>query len=629
MELDQAFEMVEVSTLSAHPENPRSGDVELIGESIRVNGFFGAIVAQRSTGRILAGNHRWKAAKSEGRNHVPVAWVDVDDEHALRILLADNRTNDVAGYDDSRLAGLLAELSETCGLEGTGYSAEDLEQLLTEVQPDEPDTGDHGIEASDAENAALDALPERVEAKTKKGEVVELGRHRLHCIDCLELMRSLEESSIDAIVTDPPYGIGFMGKGWDVAVPGDEFAREAFRILKPGGHLIAFAATRTVHRLTVAIEDAGLEIRDQIGWLQWQGFPKSLDVSKAIDKMKHNREQVLVVTRWIAEARDRAGLKNSDIDRAFGFAGMAGHWTSRKSQPSVPTLDQVPKLLELLGSPSVPPEIDRLLIDLNTEKNQPGPDWQKRETVGFHSGDMGGLGGQRLGAKGGAITSPATEKSRSFQGWGTALKPSMEPAVLARKPLEGTVAENVLKWGTGGLNIDAARIGYGDQAWPGPQETGDPDRFRGTNDGSFVAALDKPEPRAGHNLGRWPANIYHAAKPSRGEREEGCEELPGMSGAQAVNRNEETAGLDNPRAGAGRTAGHVKNYHPTVKPTKLMRWLLRLVTPGADAVVLEPFAGSGTTLIAAEREGFKVIAAELAPEYCDIIRARVEKAMSP
>lgn len=499
MELDQAFEMVEVGRLSAHPENPRSGDVGLIGESIRVNGFFGAIVAQRSTGRILAGNHRWKAAQAEGRDRVPVAWIDVDDEHALRILLADNRTNDVAGYDDSKLAGLLAELSETCGLEGTGYKAEDLEALLTEVQPDELDTGDHDIEASDAENAALDALPERVEAKTKKGEVMELGRHRLHCVDCLELMRSLEENSIDAIVTDPPYGIGFMGKGWDVAVPGDEFAREAFRILKPGGHLIAFAATRTVHRLAVAIEDAGLEIRDLIGWLQWQGFPKSLDIAK----------QGEALSEW--------------------------------------------------------------------------------------------------------------------SGWGTALKPSMEPAVLARKPLEGTVAENVLKWGTGGLNIDAARIGYGDQAWPGPNQD-----HSSAWDNPISCSVNGPIGSIGGGSterkkvdisenkpdGRWPANIYHAAKPSKGEKDEGCEDMMQTeSGVGALRDN-----------GRGKVA---RNHHPTVKPTKLMRWLLRLVTPGADAVVLEPFAGSGTTLVAAEREGFKVIAAELAPEYCDIIRARVEKAMNP
>lgn len=150
MELEQKFEQVAVGELQVHPENPRSGDIDLISESIAHNGFFGAIVAQRSTGRILAGNHRWKAAKAEGRNRVPVAWVDVDDDHALRILLADNRTNDVAGYDDALLAGLLAELNESCGLEGTGYKPEDLEQLLTEVSP-EPELS-QSQEERDAEN---------------------------------------------------------------------------------------------------------------------------------------------------------------------------------------------------------------------------------------------------------------------------------------------------------------------------------------------------------------------------------------------------------------------------------------------------------------------------------------------
>jgi len=538
MELEQKFEQVEIGKLKMHPGNPRNGDIDLIGESINVNGFFGAIVAQRSTGRILAGNHRWKAAKAEGKDKVPVAWVDVDDDHALRILLADNRTNDVASYDESQLASLLAELNESCGLEGTGYKPEDLEQLLTEVSP-EPEPSQSQDER-DAENEALDAIPERIEARTKQGEVVKLGQHRLHCVDCLALMRSLEPNSVDAVVTDPPYGIGFMGKNWDVAVPGDEFAQEALRVLKPGGHLIAFAATRTVHRLTVAIEDAGFEIRDQIGWLQWQGFPKSLDVSKAIDA-KHGAEREIV--------------------------GENPNYRKDQASPAAWTLQRNPDL-----------------------------------------------------------TKPSTDDAKAWSGWGTALKPSFEPAVLARKPLEGTVAENVLKWGTGGLNIDATRIAYGDESWPGPAEKHeDIRRGASTLHGPHRGPTEAVQMS---DLGRWPANIYYCPKPSRGEREEGCDELPGMSGADAVARNEDTAGLENPRAGAGRTASEVKNYHPTVKPTKLMRWLLRLVTP-QNAVVLEPFGGSGTTLVAAEREGFKVIAAEISPEYCDIIRARVEKAMNP
>ena len=554
MELEQKFEEVEIGKLKMHPGNPRNGDIDLIGESINVNGFFGAIVAQRSTGRILAGNHRWKAAKAEGKDRVPVAWVDVDDDHALRILLADNRTNDVASYDESQLASLLAELNESCGLAGTGYKPEDLEQLLTEVSP-EPEPSQSQDER-DAENEALDAIPERIEARTKQGEVVKLGQHRLHCVDCLELMRSLEPNSIDAVVTDPPYGIGFMGKNWDVAVPGDEFAQEALRVLKPGGHLIAFAATRTVHRLTVAIEDAGFEIRDQIGWLQWQGFPKSLDVSKAIDA-KHGAEREVV-----GSYKATGTARSSKHIGAKPHAAIGGYLA----------------------------DVDRIYQ-----------------------------------------TAPSTDDAKTWNGWGTALKPGFEPAVLARKPLEGTVAENVLKWGTGGLNIDATRIAYGDESWPGPQGHEDLDAKQRQQTTPSINVMSTA-PGQVYDMfkenGRWPANIYYCPKPSRGEREEGCAELPGMSGADAVARSEDTAGLENPRAGAGRTASEVKNYHPTVKPTKLMRWLLRLVTP-QNAVVLEPFGGSGTTLVAAEREGFKVIAAEISPEYCDIIRARVEKAMNP
>jgi site-specific DNA-methyltransferase (adenine-specific) len=214
-----------------------------------------------------------------------------------------------------------------------------------------------------------------------------------------------------------------------------------------------------VHRLTVALEDAGLEVRDQIGWLQWQGFPKSLDVSKALDK--------------------KAGAE-----------------------------------------------------------------------------------------------------AKQWAGWGTALKPSTEPAILCRKPLAGTVADNVLEHGVGGINIDGCRMAYGDPAWAGPQhETA----TRLTNNGSpFTASTAGTVVE--NTKGRWPANIYVCPKPPKSEK--------------------------------GDT-----NKHPTVKPVQLMRWLIRLVTPPGETV-LEPFCGSGTTLIAAEAEGIRCVAFEREPTYCDIIRAR-------
>jgi DNA modification methylase len=356
--------------------------------------------------------------------------------------------------------------------------------------------------------------------------------------DCLEYLESLPENSVDAIVTDPPYGLspdgkartwddlkekrgrgGFMGRAWDSAVPGVTWARACLRVLKPGGHLIAFASTRTIHRLTVSVEDAGFEIRDQIAWLQWQGFPKSLDVSKAIDQ--------------------HYGAERAVVGKSKGAASS------------------------------------------------------RTNSLGVFSAEYD-------------ATAPATADAKKWEGWGTALKPSQEPAILARKPLEGTVAENVLRWGVGGLNIDGCRYAYGDPAWPGP---GDETATRLTTNGSPFAASSEGGV-VPNTLGRWPANIYQCPKASRSEREAGCEELPGRSGAAAVERKEGSAGLNNPRAGAGRTAESVRNSHPTVKPIELMRWLVRLVTPEGGKV-LDPFTGSGTTGIAAVLEGRDFLGAEM------------------
>ena len=465
---ESAAEWVSIKDLKPWEQNPRNNDhaVADVASSIERFGFASPIIA-RLNGEVIAGHTRLKAALSLGLDRVPVRYMDLDPADAKMLALADNKIGELADWNQESLAEILQGLADDdLDLDGLGWSGDELSAIL-----DAPT----GLEDA-PEHDTDDHIPEDVEPLTSPGEVIALGKHTLHCGDCLEVMAAMPDSSVDAVVTDPPYGIGFMGKGWDCSVPGDAFAQQAFRVLKPGGHLIAFAATRTIHRLTTALEDAGFEVRDQIGWLQWQGFPKSLDVSKAVN-----------AKRW--------------------------------------------------------------------------------------------------------------------QGFGSGLKPAFEPCILVRKPLTGTVAENVLQHGTGALNIDGCRFAYGDPAWPGPQ--GDPGQMD-----------------ASSGLGRFPANIYHCPKPSRSEREDGCESLPGSTGAQAVNRKKGTAGLDNPRAGAGRTAEHVKNNHPTVKPVALMRWLVRLVGCQPGSVVLEPFCGSGTTLVAADREGFKCIAVEMDPGYCDIIRAR-------
>ena len=430
-------------------------------------------------------------------------------------------------------------------------------------------------------------------------------RARLHLGDCLDLLRSLPDDSIDSVVTDPPYGLGkppktadvleawlagekaevsgggFMGKEWDAFVPGPRIWREVLRVTKPGGHAIVFAGTRTLDWMTMACRLAGWEVRDSGVWCYWSGFPKSLDVSKAIDRRRDDRDQVLEVTKWIAEARDAAGLTNRDIDEALGFHGMAGHWTSQKSQPSVPTLDQIPKLLEVLGNPEVPEDMQTLIIELNGLKGQPGEAWFDRGQVGekytVPNAKTVRPGFARIGgtpAEGEKTieyqpTTGATEDAKRWEGWGTALKPAWEPWVVLRKPLEGTVAANVLKWGTGAVNVDGCRFKPGDPMWPGPQEAGSED-------------------------GRWPANLVHIAKPSRSERERGLDRIP----------------------------GELKNDHPTVKPVRLMRWLVRLTTP-PGGTVLDPFMGSGTTGAAACGQGFDFIGADLSARFVAIAHERI------
>ncbi len=391
--------------------------------------------------------------------------------------------------------------------------------------------------------------------------------------DCIEALRAMKAGSADSIVTDPPYGLspdgkartwdevgegrahgGFMGKDWDSAVPGIQWASACLEVLKPGGWIAAFSSTRTQHRLTCALEDAGFQIRDVIAVAQFQGFPKSQDASKALDAHFGAEREVVGM----------GGARCADLE-----AGRpCSHATS-------------------------------------DERSQSGGTIHVMQTA------------------------PATPEAKRFNGYGTALKPSYEPCILARKPMIGTLAENLLEHGTGALNVDGCRFAYGDPAWLGPNDRGD--GLSRTNNArtqysptSFSMApserttFDRSE-MAG---GRWPANLYHAAKPSRGEREAGCEALPALSGAETVERSEGSAGLENPRAGAGRTADSVHNVHPTVKPVQAMRWLVRLLTP-PGGLCIDPFLGSGTTGIAAALEQRDFIGIEREAEYIAIARARI------
>jgi site-specific DNA-methyltransferase (adenine-specific) len=443
--------------------------------------------------------------------------------------------------------------------------------------------------------------------------VIVVGGARVFAGDCREALKHLPDNSVDSVVTDPPYELGFMGKSWDssgIAYDPAVWA-ECLRVLKPGGHLLAFGGSRTWHRLAVAVEDAGFELRDSIAWIYGSGFPKSLDVSKAIDKnLGVERQKIRVDASEVRNPKATGGGRD-------GVEGATRPW--------------IEKALE----------------------------------VGFHEKDS---------------DTPASPEAQQWEGWGTALKPAFEPVVVGRKPFgKGvTVAENVLAWGVGGLNIDGSRIGRAEDdvsvagkrtATFGTQET----ESGGDGSGGWEQ----------NNAGRWPANVildevtaglldeqsgnrpgatsnssggkevgifgaygsrdkapgyadsggasrfFYVAKASKRDRNEGLEELEGASAGAKGNglaRVCESCGASilKPCDCLERSFVNpaVKNFHPTVKPTALMRYLIKLVTP-EGGVVLDPFTGSGSTGKAALLDGFQFVGVELTEEYLPIIEGRL------
>lgn len=419
--------------------------------------------------------------------------------------------------------------------------------------------------------------------------------YQLHSGDCLELLATLSDNSVDSIVTDPPYGLSFMGKKWDYDVPKVEIWEECLRVLKPGGHLLAFAGTRTQHRMAVRIEDAGFEIRDMIAWVYGSGFPKSLDVSKALDKKANELPVFDAIRAHIREWRDRAGLTNTQLNAVIGSStngcGMARHWTSEAGgQHAIPSKDQWHKLKALLGWPDC--EFDAIYDKVKDGVDRPVIGHQRGTMFSFAPGKDNDRIATTLN-----ITAPATEAARQWHGWGTALKPALEPITVARKPLIGTVAQNVLEHGTGAINVDASRVDGG--RWPANL----------IHDGSDEVT----------ELLNDAARFFYCAKASKKDRDEGLESF-----SEAKTNDGRKVDADN---AFQRGATLRKNIHPTVKPTDLMRYLCRLVTP-KGGLVLDPFTGSGSTGKAAMLEGFRFIGAEMNPEYVEIAKARIESAVN-
>jgi site-specific DNA-methyltransferase (adenine-specific) len=434
--------------------------------------------------------------------------------------------------------------------------------------------------------------------------VSDCGRATLYLGDCLDVLKSMPDNSVDSIVSDPPYGLSFMGRAWDYDVPAVEVWAECLRVLKPGGHLLAFAGTRTQHRMAVNIEDAGFEIRDMIAWIYGQGFPKSHDISKAIDK--------------------EAGAEREVV------APSIHHSPGRKATNTLRSMNTL-----------------------------------------YRGVDDGKY-----------ITAPSTSAACQWQGWGTALKPALEPVTVARKPIAAnTVASNVLEWGTGGINVDGCRI-------EGDMRGGNQYRSAGNGRRNFLgeSAAGKSYKVENHPKGRFPSNLVHdgsdevlagfpethgagnikesyddpakeysqnsiyqggfnkfphnpnyhknnggssarffyVPKASKRDRDEGCEGMEerihqsGMGGAMPI---------DDDGNERDRFKAMSRNFHPTVKPTDLMRYLCRLVTP-PGGIVLDPFMGSGSTGKGAVLEGFRFVGIEMDEKYMEIAKARVLHVLS-
>jgi hypothetical protein len=256
-----------------------------------------------------------------------------------------------------------------------------------------------------------------------------MTRFTLHAGDSLHVMQELEPNSIDSIVTDPPYGLSFMGKEWDHGVPGVPFWEAALRVAKPGAFLLAFGGTRTFHRLAVAIEDAGWEIRDTIMWVYGSGFPKSHDVSKAIDKVNGESDRLHKFTAWMRTT----GLTARQLDEITG-TNMGGHYLTAKSQPAIPTAALWAVIRPHISD--LPEWVDELVARIEAEREVLKKDIRHRNGTSWEAAS----GMLAAGEQDFSITAPATDAARQWHGWGTALKPAWEPIIVARKPLAGTVA---------------------------------------------------------------------------------------------------------------------------------------------------------------------------------------------
>jgi len=387
--------------------------------------------------------------------------------------------------------------------------------------------------------------------------------HEILTGDCLEVLKSYPDNNFTSIITDPPYGLSFMGKKWDYDVPSVEIWKECLRVLKPGGTMLCFAGSRTQHRMAVNVEDAGFLIKDCLLWLYGSGFPKATDISKQLDKIAGAEREVIGT-----QPAGTGPLKTGHTEISGG--GFIGEERS----PMI------------------------------------------------------------------KITAPSTPEAQLWNGYKShGLKPAYEPIIMAMKPNDGSYAANALKHGVSGINIDAGRIGtdtvktsvaggkgfgsnFRDDNWKPPEEG-----YTVTNQGRFPANILLDE-EAAEQLGE-PSRFFYTAKASKAERNKGCEGLEekhvawsNQAKAELARGNTEFRNKDETTAKHNKVQS-LKNSHPCVKPISLMKYLLKLLQPPKDGLLLDPFAGSGTTIVAAKSLGFNAIGIEKSEEYSKIAKARI------
>lgn len=446
----------------------------------------------------------------------------------------------------------------------------------------------------------------------------------------LDELDKLKENSVGSIVTDPPYEINFMGNDWDnrgIAFSVETW-KKCLRVLKPGGYLLSFSASRTQHRIACAIEDAGFEIRDTVMWIFGSGFPKSMDISKKIDD--RGAVDTSYICSIIHNRRIELGLTLKDIDNYMNTNGMACHWEHGRCGITVDNFNKLIKLLKLDADTVFKAERDII----GTRK--------KLESFEYVGNNTYVTNGNKKEVTL-DITEPSTDLAKKYSGFGTSLKPAYEPIIVARKPICGTVADNVITYGVGGLNIDECRIPYEETANAATnplyrKEHGYKiEHGSDTNPSSYVLKKDKGKMNI-NVKGRFPANVILTYDDTD------FDEVCGGFIYREDKKKHQTANLEyNDEVSPARYFYCAKaskrdrndgiegilNNHPTVKPTSLMQYLVRLVTPKGETV-LDPFMGSGSTGKAVAYENndrgsnYSFIGIEMNKEYCDIAERRIE-----